>query len=36
MSFCEGYAQAKQTRKAFKPNGEVRTNDILELVHGDV
>ena len=36
MSFCEGCAQAKQTRKAFKPIGEVRTNDIMELVHSDV
>ena len=36
MSFCEGCAQAKQTRKAFKPIGEVRTTDILELVHSDV
>ena len=36
MSFCEGCAQAKQTRKASKPIGEVRTTDILELVHSDV
>ena len=36
MLFCEGCAQAKQTRKAFKPIGEVRTTDILELVHSDV
>ena len=36
MSFCEGCAQAKQTRKAFKPIDEVRTNDIMELVHSDV
>ena len=35
MSFCEGCAQAKQTRKAFKPIGEVRTNDIMELVPSD-
>ena len=36
MSFCEGCAQAKQTRKAFKPIGEVRTNDSMEIVHSDV
>ena len=36
MSFCEGCAQAKQTRKAFKSIGDVRTNDILEFVHSDV
>ena len=36
ISFCEGCAQAKQTRKTFKPIGEVRSNAILELVHSDV
>ena len=28
MSFCEGCAQAKQTKKVFKTIGEVRTTDI--------
>ena len=36
LSFCEGCIEGKMHRKSHKPVGEIRSTEVLQLVHTDV